>query len=262
VLVASWRDADRVRRIGRPIILMEHGVGQHFAGLDHASYSGATEHRVLAMRLVPNDYSAQRHIAAHPRVPVAVIGCPKLDGLVDLPSPVNGPVALANHWGDKTQIPEMGGAWFQWHEHYAAVPVAFPGALGHNHPKLWTNTSAVLARLGFEPVRWFSEVARRASVYVSDGVSTLYEFAALDRPVVVLNPPSFRRDVNHGGRVWDWADVGVQVDDPGDIVDAIREAKRDLPTQAQRRRDVVEEVYPFLGHSGLEGARVLQEHFA
>src|SRR5574338_484419 len=219
ILVASWRDAQRCLRAGRRVILMEHGMGQHFVGSDNPSYSGSSEHAKLALRLVPNEYAAERHRAALPSVPVEVIGCPKMDELIQTPPPARGMVALSNHWGGSTtSVPEMGGAWDVWHQHYAAIPAAHPGALGHAHPKLWPTMHRTLANLGFEPVRWCADVARRADVYVCDGVSTLFEFAALDRPVVVLNPPHFRKDVEHGGRFWEWADIGVQVDDPTDIV--------------------------------------------
>lgn len=262
ILVSSWRDANRCIRVGRPVILMEHGVGQHFTGPTNPSYSGAPEHARLAMRLAPNAYAADRHRAAHPNVPVAVIGCPKLDDLITLPPPVGTVVALSNHWGDKdSHIPEMGGAWWAWHDHYKQIPVQFRGALGHAHPKLWPQMHTVLADYGFEPVRQFADVARRASVYVCDGVSTLYEFAALDRPVVVLNPPHYRKNVNHGGRFWDWADVGVQVDDPRDINDAITEALRETPERVKRRREIVAEVYPHLGQSGLRAVQALRDHF-
>lgn len=261
VLVSSWRDAARCLRVGRKVILMEHGSGQHFTGYENASYSGATEHRQLALRLVPNEYCAEPHRKNNPKVPVAVIGCPKLDDLVALDDVPSGPVALANHWGDKTPIPEMGSAWFPWHSYYKAVPETFGHSLGHAHPKLWNRISNMVELLGFEPVPHFSEIARRAEVYVSDGMSTLYEFAALDRPVVVLNPPQFRREVNHGGRFWDWADVGVQVDNPNDICDAITEARKELPSQVNRRREIVAEVYPHLGHSGITGAQAIQTHF-
>lgn len=263
ILVASWRDADRCLRVGRKVILMEHGIGQSFVGSANPSYSGAPEHARLAMRLVPNEYAAERHRAAHPNVPVEVIGVPKMDDLLLLDGPGSGRVAISNHWGKHgdLQIPEMAGAWFAWHEHYAAIPEAFPGALGHAHPKLWVKMSKLIGTLGFEPVRWFSDVCRRADVYACDGVSTLYEFAALDRPVVVLNPPHYRKDVNHGGRFWDWADVGVQVEDPDDIVEAIFEARRELPSQVRRRREIVAEVFPNLGCAGLMGAKAIQERF-
>ena len=262
ILVASWRDAERCLRVGRKVILMEHGIGQSFIGTDNASYSGSSEHRKIALRLVPNEYAAEAHRKTLPDVPVAVIGCPKLDDLLGLVPVVKGPVALSNHWGDSNvSVPEMGGAWFQWHEFYDAIPKAFPGALGHAHPKLWGKMNQTLAALGFEPVRWFGDVCRRAEVYVCDGVSTLYEFAALDRPVVVLNPPSFRRDVHHGGRFWTWADVGVQVDDPTEITEAIIEARREQPSQVARRRQIVAEVYPHLGTAGLTGAQAIQAHF-
>lgn len=263
ILVASWRDAMRCLRVGRKVILMEHGIGQQFNDTDNPSYVGAPEHRGVALRLVPNEYAASAHrTGLSSSVPVEVIGCPKLDDLIATLPPTNGRVALSNHWGDNsTSVPEMGGAWLAWHESYAAIPEAFPGALGHAHPKLWPTMHLTLGRLGFEPVEWFTDVLRRADVYVCDGVSTLYEFAALDRPVVVLNPPHFRRNVNHGGRFWDWADVGTQVDDPADIVAAIHEARRDDPAQAARRRSIIQEVYPHLGTSGPLGAKVVQSYF-
>jgi hypothetical protein len=54
------------------------------------------------------------------------------------------------------------------------------------------------------------EVQRRAAVYVCDNSSSMYEFAATGRPVVVLDLPEgrikgigYRRNINHGLRFWD-----------------------------------------------------------
>lgn len=262
ILCASWADASRALRVGRPVILMEHGVGQSF-NVKHPSYSGANEHAALRLRLAPNEHAARTHRASKAsKVPVEVVGVPKMDDLVALHPPPGDTVALSNHWGDRnTLVPEMGGAWFEWHQHYLAIPARFPGALGHAHPKLWPKMHGLLAEYGFEPVEHFSAVCRRASVYVCDGVSTLYEFAALDRPVVVLNPPQFRRDVHHGGRFWDWADIGVQVSDPDAICDAIMEARADRPEQAARRREITTEVFPYLGQAGLRAVAAMRSHF-
>ena len=60
-------------------------------------------------------------------------------------------------------------------------------------------------------MRDFDEVMERSTLYICDNSSTLYEFASTGRPVVVLNAPWFRRDIEHGLRFWEHADVGVSV---------------------------------------------------
>ena len=90
--------------------------------------------------------------------------------------------------------------------------------LGHGHPRILDQLMPVYEELGIEPAYTFEEVLDRASVYCCDNSSTLFEFASLDRPVVVLNPPWYRREVEHGLRFWEAATVGVQVgDQPLDI---------------------------------------------
>jgi CDP-glycerol glycerophosphotransferase (TagB/SpsB family) len=109
----------------------------------------------------------------------------------------------------------------------------------HHFAGLWR-------QLGIEHVTLFDAVAARADLYVCDNSSTLYEFAALGRPVVVLNSPAYRRDLDLWPRFWRCADVGVQVDRPDDLEVAIHLALDDPPAIAARRRAVVDEVYPLL----------------
>lgn len=101
----------------------------------------------------------------------------------------------------------------------------------------------------------FEDVVRRADIYVNDSSSTLYEFAATGRPVVTLNAPWYRRDVNHGLRFWEHADVGIQVDHPDDLETAILKT---IAHPDRAARDVaVEAVYPHLGQSAARAATVL-----
>jgi len=73
--------------------------------------------------------------------------------------------------------------------------------------------------------------------------STLYEFAATGRPVVVLNCPRYRRDVHHGLRFWDHI-PGIQCDTPEDLPGAIELALEDPPELREMREEAIAAVYP------------------
>lgn len=81
--------------------------------------------------------------------------------------------------------------------------------------------------------------------------STLYEWAALDRPVVVMNSQFWRRDVDHGKRFWEWADVGEQIMAGAQLADALLRAAHDDP-QADVRRKIVEQCYEGNTQDGVE----------
>jgi CDP-glycerol glycerophosphotransferase (TagB/SpsB family) len=133
--------------------------------------------------------------------------------------------------------------------HYDAVLPALANdprwhLLGHGHPRLWGRIARRWAELGVERVPEFADVLDRADVFVCDNSSALYEFASTGRPVVVLNTPIYRRDVEHGLRFWSEADVGVQVDHACDLADAIALALTDPPSVARRRSEIVRAVCP------------------
>lgn len=128
-------------------------------------------------------------------------------------------------------------------ESLAADPERPYDLLGHAHPRAWAEVDPWYRAIGIEAVASDAEVFARADVLVADTSSLLYEFASLDRPVVVLNAPWYRRDVDHGGRFWEHADVGIQVDEPDDLADAIARSLTDPPAVAQRRREIVAAVY-------------------
>ena len=102
---------------------------------------------------------------------------------------------------------------------------------------------------GLETVARFSDVIDRAGIYVCDNSSTLYEWAALDRPVVILDAPWYRRDVSHGLRFWQWADIGPRIQDPADLVEAVRHASDDV--WRDRRAEATEAIFggPPDGHA-------------
>lgn len=265
-LVVSVGDTKVARRLGyRRFAFAEHGAGQAYIGQRgingrHPSYSGGADREDTELFLVPNEYSADLWRRAYPGACVAVVGSPRLDALGRLSRPTAGEppvVALSFHWPAYV-APEAGTAL----GHYGAVLPELARRfrlIGHAHPKGdWPDRMArVYRRAGIEFVRDFSEVVQRASLYVCDNSSTLFEFAALRRPVVVLNCPDYRRNVHHGLRFWDAAHVGLNCDQPGDLADTIERALIDPPEVRARREDALGIVYAYRSGAARRAADAL-----
>jgi len=111
--------------------------------------------------------------------------------------------------------------------------------------------------LGIEPVEDFEDVLERADLYMCDNSSTLFEFASVGRPVVVLNAPWYRRHIEHGLRFWEAATVGVQVDHPAELRDAVMQALEDPPEQQAARQAAVRIAYTYT--DGQASKRAAQE---
>jgi hypothetical protein len=245
----------------RPVVYVEHGAGQTYVDdTGHPCYSGGDGFDRVVLFLCPNETVAERWRAKY-RAPAEVVGCPKLDRFFELRTSKfhnvgNSPtVAVSFHWEQVSRLPapEARGAW----SHYDAVLPALAAefrVLGHGHPRLWGRISRRWKALGVTPAEHFDQVLDEADIYVCDNSSTLFEFAATGRPVVVLNAPWFRRDVEHGLRFWEHAGVGVQVNEPGELVPAIRTALADLPHQREARERAVRAVYGVLDGRASERA--------
>jgi len=249
-LVASIGDTKVARRLGyRRFAFIEHGAGQSYLGANgiaHPSYAGGRDREDTELFMVPNDYSAERWRKAYPRARVEVVGSPRLD---DLPgrqlNPLeSGPVvAISFHW-DAHVTPESGSAVGHYLGGLADLARQF-SLIGHAHPKGdWpARMERLYRRAGIEFVPEFDDVCRRADVYAVDNSSTLFEFAATGRPVVVLNAPWYRRNVSHGLRFWDAAGVGVQCDGPDELPARIHEALADVPARQAARTAALSLVY-------------------
>lgn len=245
IVVASYRDTTRAR--GRPVILCEHGAGQAYSNR-HSSYVGGVGRDDVVLFVVPNGQAATRNRRRYPAIPNAVVGCPKLDELAVVPPPTGPPtVAISFHWRCQV-VPEAGTALDDYSPVLADLRADLAAAgidlLGHAHPAIATEIGPVYAAAGIEFVPSFTDVVRRAHLYAVDNSSTLFEFAALGRPVIVLNAGSYRRNVHHGLRFWTEVGVGLNVDDPAELLPTILRALED-PEDVRRSREAsVARVYP------------------
>jgi hypothetical protein len=261
-LVASHRDLQAARKRGAEnIVLAQHGAGQSYGGdpktARNPSYPGGDDNDDVGLFLAPNDHAGDRWRERYPRACVRVVGSPRLDTIPGKQLDViddHPVVAVSFHW-DPAFSPEAKSA-FAWYRTAVARLAERYKILGHGHPKA-THLPKFYRRNGIEFVRDFDEVCRRADIYVTDNSSTLFEFAATDRPVVVMNAPWYRRDVHHGLRYWEDASVGLAVDRPGELEDAVTEALRD--GRGLTRAAAVAHVYRYRHDAAVRAAEAIIE---
>lgn len=221
------------------------------------SYSGGLGLDSVRLFLCPSEAVAWRWREVY-EAPAVVVGCPKLDrwhrnAIATEQARDFGPprtykaptVAMTWHW-ENGLVSEAQSAL----KHYArALPALVRQMqgrgwqlLGHSHPRSWLRRRGMWRELGVPATPDLAEVFERADLLVADNTSALYEFASLDRPVVVLNAPWYRRDVHHGLRFWDLV-PGPQVDEPHELVSTIAACLADDAPWSEVRRDVVAKVY-------------------
>lgn len=247
IVVASWGDTKRAMSDGRTLIIRaEHGIGQSYGG-DFASYAGGKGAEQVGLFLCPNATSASRWSAAYPDASVEIIGSPKLDQLPAYqPSDI---VAVSCHW-DCPIAPETRTCLWQYGEAIWDLSKR-RRLIGHAHPRMEGGAGRWFRNHGMEFVPNLADVMARAAVYVCDNSSSLYEFASTGRPVVVLNragsrgDPGYRKDVEHGLRFWEAANVGVQVDHPRELAAAVTLALEDRREQRTNREAALDIVYAY-----------------
>jgi hypothetical protein len=238
-----WLDAT-----GRPNVIVPHGVGFNFDnGATLSSYPGTTANREnTRMILCPSEWMAKLDAQANPHIRTIVVGCPKLDKWhrkPPKPRSVPPTIAFAFHWACEV-APEAGNAW-PWYSGCLPQLAQRFKVIGHGHPHILEWLAPQYEEMGVEVVWNLEEVFERADLLCFDATSAGYEFASLDRPVVVLNAPWYRRDVDFGLRFWRHADVGVNVDEPQDLSGAIDYALADPIEQQQKRHAAVQYAYTY-----------------
>jgi hypothetical protein len=239
-----------LRRAGnRPVVLCQHGAGQSYSSR-HSSYAGGRGYAGVRLFLDPNLDASQRNRRYYPRARFAVIGSPRLDAWLERPAKPAGDrpvVALSFHWRCAV-APEAGTAFDDMGRDLIAELALFAKvtgveALGHGHPRILDELRPHYDAAGIEVVDTFDEVLERADVYVVDNSSTLFEFAATGRPVVVINAPQYRRTINHGLRFWTAATIGPNVNRALELPDAIIRALERRPDDELLREAGVAAAY-------------------
>lgn len=255
LVVAAVQDSYHDRT--RPIVFVEHGAGQTYDSR-HTAYSGGPDRDHVRLFLCPSRAVADRNRAAYPATPAIVIGCPKLDELPEFIATEPPTVAISFHWNCGVTA-ESRWAYPHFRSALEQVPDGLT-VLGHGHPRVFNWLAPYYEHAGIEPVRDFEEIRRRAEVYVCDNSSTIFEFAAGGRPVVLMNSPGYRREVSVGLRFWEFADVGLNVESPQDLWSTVFEALIDTPALARRRAEVSRSVYGELdGQAALRGVQAIRE---
>jgi hypothetical protein len=237
VAVFSFGDLKVASRAGKKIIFCEHGAGQYYNTV-HGSYAGSLEYREnVVLRLSPNEIHAKKEREVL-KCPVVVVGMPKLDKyhklrLMRLRTKRHPTIAISFHW-DCRVCPETRSAY---RTYLRALPRLGRDyeTLGHAHPRLWQSIRGFYPANSIKPVQDFDEIVRRADIYICDNSSTIFEFAYTGKPVILLNCPHYRKDVEHEGNVrfWKHANMGYQANNAIDLFDAIQKTIESPLLEAQ-----------------------------
>lgn len=220
-------------------IYMEHGVGLQ-AHRDRT----ITEMKQARAILVPNAFTRNGLTKRGLRhVPIHVIGTPKMDKLSVIPKPENDVIAVSFHWSG-----QLGVTWLRYADELKRLSEKYK-ILGHGHPRIWSMMKKRWESIGVEPVEHFEDVVRRASVYCCDHSSTLYEWAALDRPVVILHRDNSQQQIQSTGLLYQhYPNIGrfVKRDKmESAIIESLDDPFKHYPDRMEARQDL----FPFYGYS-------------
>jgi len=246
VMVASYGDAAHVPY--NKLIYVEHGAGQNYLG-DPKSKAVNHYHGGELPSNVVGVIGPRRSVAASWGLPYVAAGCPVLDRFHNLRPKLNGPLTacFAFHWDATMVAPEARSAF----SHYQRVLLDVRRQLeaqgirmiGTSHPRDGSRMATFWRNIDVPYVQEPEDVFEFANMLFCDNSSLALEFASLDRPIVWLNAPWYRRDVEHGGRFWEWSAAGRQIDDPADLLTFDVRSYVTADVFAEARRKVVASVY-------------------
>lgn len=269
ILVAAYGDMLYIRNTSpsKRILMMEHGTGHTFGTVAYPNGPGKRDH--VSLFLSPNQYTVDK-IHTVRSTPCEIIGTPKLDKIVAEVNPShqlrrycareNPTIAIGFHWGTHKNRPPESGSAFEHYKDYIPALKDYYKLLAYGHPLYEAEYKPFYESNGIEYTSDFFEVMRRADVCVNDLSSALYEFLVTGKPVIVLNAPWFRREIHHGIRFWDYSNVGINVEDPFELVPAINDTLYMYGhVRYAARTTAIKDLFPYLGYAARRAAEVIVE---
>jgi hypothetical protein len=252
-LVAGWPDVEHL--LGRTeMVYVEHGAGQSYGGdprsanMPGYANSGGIRHSGVVGFIAPNDATA----ALWRTAPTVSAGCPKMDryhAMFDAePYIQRRRLCIAWHWDAAMVCEEARSAV----DHYAVELPAIVAeyqrqrweVVAHHHPRWGRTLDDLIMRSGFDAILdTDDEVFRTCDLLMMDNSSLAVEFMSLDRPVVWLNAPWYRRGVRHGGRFWNWIEGALTADGPEDLIMLDLQAASDPRPWREERKRIVDTIY-------------------
>lgn len=242
LLVAGYPDLKRTRR---PVVFVEHGIGENY-GLTDGHYAGGKGRERVVLFLCPNQRVYEANEKTYPGRSV-IVGSPRLEWLSTRRK--SGEVrdgrlrvAVSFHWQCRIH-PQAGSALpeYQAHlRHWSTDPRI--ELVGHAHPRIASHAERIYAAAGIPYEPRFEKVLEWADVYAVDNSSTLFEAAALGLDVVVLDSIHYTKEET-GFRFWKYADIGPRIR-PGDsLPEAAIRAVADRNSYADLRHQMVNEIF-------------------
>ena len=254
VVIAGYQDQMITHR---PVVLLSHGAGQTYQGVDMGSYDGGPGRDVVKLHLCPNERSAQRNRDRYPHSIAVAVGCPKLDDYARIEGPPIDVVAVAFHWNCRV-VPEAGWAWSTWAGAVEKLARIRP-VIGHCHPRARRELKPWFYDTGIEYVETVPELLDRARTLVVDNSSLAYEWAACGRPVVFLDDVLWT-NWNHGLRFGDPL-PGPTAGPSGNLADLQGALARTGRFRTERYMRAVEVYGPLDGHASRRAADAILETF-
>lgn len=246
-VTASQRDFMATKDLPGRHVYMEHGVGLQV----HKRSTIVALNKYRPTILVPNWYTIDELRSVYCEPDLYVVGTPKMDELKELPHPDDRVLAVSFHWTGR------GKNWNRYKHALQHLTSEFK-VLGHGHPKDWPRLKQFWEDIGVEPVQDFREVLERAQVLACDHSSIIYEWAALDRSVVLLDRP---HDVERSRftplRYADYANVGAEAT-PNTLHEEVRFAMDEPFVYGYERHLATENLFPHLGDATSIAAELIQ----
>lgn len=221
VLVAGGIDAEILRDSIVKVIYVEHGAGQSYGGdrtniaaMQTPGYSLADGHRWPYVKgfICPNERVAANWTSA----PSVAVGCPKMDEYITQDWQPSKSVCFVWHW-DARFIEEARSAWDHYSLSLQTARLNFQRqgyrVFGHAHPRWKGYLDAKMNNAGLQVIESDEDVFLNAEIMILDNSSMGPEHASLGRPIVWLNAPWYRRNVQHGGRFWVWEKMAPAMND-------------------------------------------------